>query len=358
MRQGDLRRVSGMLTSVLLLASLVLTGCTGGQRPAGQAGAPAPAASGTGKTSDQQSKPIRIGLSPWPGWFVWYLVQEKGFFQKHGVNVELVWFPVYSDSLQALAAGKIDGNSQTLSDTLAPAAKGVPLKAVLINDNSSGGDGLIVKPGIKSVQELRGKKVATELGTVDHLLLLTALDRVGMKESDVNFTNMTVNDAGPAFIAGQLDAAVLWEPFLTQATKQGKGEVIFSSKDTPGLIPDLLVLSEKVTKERPDDVVKILAAWFDALQYWKEHPDESLAIMAKKAETPLEDYKVLVGGIKVFSLDDNLKAFVPGDSLESLHASARRTAEFLKGKGMLEQVPDPAKMLDDSFLKRLKRPRE
>src|SRR4051812_18276130 len=86
--------------SILLVTVCVLSAC------------------GKKESSGGSGEPISIALSPWPGWFFWYLVEEKGFFEKHGVNVKLEWFPVYSDSLQALATGKVDANSQTLSDTL------------------------------------------------------------------------------------------------------------------------------------------------------------------------------------------------------------------------------------------------
>jgi NitT/TauT family transport system substrate-binding protein len=296
------------------------------------------------------SDPIRIALSPWPGWFVWYLVKEKGFFEKRGVKAELVWFPVYSDSLTALSTGNVDANSQTLSDTLAPVSKGIGLKAVLVNDNSNGGDGVVVKPGINSIKDLKGKKIATELGTVDHLLMLTALDKHGMKESDVNYTNMTVNDAGPAFISGNLDAAVLWEPFLSKAITEGKGKLLFSSKDTPGLIPAMLVFKESVTKNRPEDVKKILLAWFDALDYWQKNPEESLKIMAKAAETPIDEYKQGVDSVKIFSKDDNLKAFKDSNDPTSLYFTAKKTGEFLKGLNMLTSNPDPKTFLDSSFI--------
>ncbi|WP_312886509.1 ABC transporter substrate-binding protein [Paenibacillus foliorum] len=160
-----------------------------------------------------------------------------------------------------------------------------------MNDNSFGGDGIVVKPGIQSLQDLKGKKVATELGTVDHLLMLTALSKSGLKEKDVNYVNMTVNDADPAFIAGNLDAALLWEPFLSKAIEEGKGKLLFSSKDTPGLIPDLLVFKVEFTKSRPEDVKKIMNAWFDALDYWKKNLEESLKIMAKAAEARLVNQK-------------------------------------------------------------------
>jgi NitT/TauT family transport system substrate-binding protein len=244
MWEGSLMKKITLWFICILLVCTVMLGACSTNKPA----------AGSTVTGSETGGPIKIALSPWPGWFVWYLVKEKGFFEKNGVKAELVWFPVYSDSLSALATGKVDANSQTLSDTLAPASKGIPLKAVLVNDNSFGGDGIVVKPGIQSLQDLKGKKVATELGTVDHLLMLRALSKSGLKEKDVNFVNMTVNDSGPAFIAGNLDAAVLWEPFLSKTIEEGKGKLLFSSKDNPGLIPDLLVFKESVTTNRPEDV--------------------------------------------------------------------------------------------------------
>ncbi|MBP1962498.1 ABC transporter substrate-binding protein [Paenibacillus aceris] len=338
------KKVVFLMMALLLAFTVVISGCSSKETASTAAGG-----------NDQ---PIKLALSPWPGWFVWYLVKEKGFFEKNGVKVDLVWFPVYSDSLSALASGKVDANSQTLSDTLAPASKGIPLKAVLVNDNSNGGDGVVVKPNINSLQELKGKKVATELGTVDHLLMLTALEKAGLAEKDVSYTNMTVNDAGPAFISGNLDGAVLWEPFLSKAIQEGKGKLLFSSKDTPGLIPDLLVFKEEITKNRPDDVKKILNAWFDALDYWKANPEESLQIMAKAAETPVDEYKAGVDSVKIFQLQDNVKAFQKGDSYSSLHFTSQKTAEFLKGLEMLTTIPKAESFLDGHFVEEVMKERK
>ncbi|MFD2610921.1 ABC transporter substrate-binding protein [Paenibacillus gansuensis] len=331
-----MKRKLTLLLAMLILVTGVLSGCGGSSKEAG------------GSADD----PVTIALSPWPGWFLWYLVEEKGFFEKHGVNVKLEWFPVYSDSLQALATGKVDANSQTLSDTLAPASKGIELSAVLVNDNSNGGDAIVSKTDINSIGELKGKTVATELGTVDHLLLLTALDENGMKESDVNFVNMTVNDAGLAFISGKTDASVLWEPFQTKAVKEGKGKVLFSSKDTPGLIPDLLVFRKGVVEKRPDDVQKIVDAWFDALAYFKDHHEEAIEIMAKKAETTPEDFKLGLDSVKIFGIEDNLKAFEKADDYTSLEYTGNKTAEFLKNLDMISELPDVSGILEPKFVQK------
>jgi NitT/TauT family transport system substrate-binding protein len=310
------------LMLALLVAFTVISGCTRSKETAAT----------TDKKASGSGESIKLALSPWPGWFVWYLVKEKGFFEKNGVKVDLVWFPVYSDSLAALSTGKVDANSQTLSDTLTPASKGIGVKAVLVNDNSNGGDGIVVKPEIASLKDLKGKKVATELGTVDHLLMLTALSKQGLKETDVDYTNMTVNDAGPAFISGNLDAAVLWEPFLTKALQEGKGKLLFSSKDTPGLIPDLLV--------------------------FRANPDDALKIMAKAAETPLDDYKAGVDSVKIFQIEDNLKAFQKADNYTSLTYTSQKTAEFLKGLDMLSSIPKAESILDSHFVEEVAKERK
>ncbi len=318
--------------SVLLLSASILSAC------------------GKEESSGGSDEPISIALSPWPGWFFWYLVEEKGFFEKHGVNVKLEWFPVYSDSLQALAAGKVDANSQTLSDTLPAASKGIKLKAVLVNDNSDGGDAIVSKPEFDSIKDLKGKTIATELGTVDHLLLLTALERNGMGEKDINYVNMTVNDAGPAFIAGNTDASVLWEPFQTKAVKEGNGKILFSSKETPGLIPDLLVFRMSVVEDRAEDVQKIIDAWFDALEYFKSHEAESIEIMAKKAETTPEDFKLGLESIKLFSKEDNVNAFGIQEDYTSLSFTGKKTAEFLKKLDMISDIPDVDALLEPKFV--------
>jgi NitT/TauT family transport system substrate-binding protein len=334
-------RKSMLLTlAATLLLALVLSAC--GDTETGT------------KQDEAKADPIKIAYSPWPGWFFWDLVKEKGFFEKHDVEVELVWFPVYSDSLAALTTGQVDANSQTLSDTIAPLSKGIDLKAVLVNDNSNGGDAIVTKPDVQSIKDLKGKTVATELGTVDHFLLLTALEKNGMSEKDINYVNMTVNDAGPAFITGKVEAAVLWEPFQSTAVNEGKGKVLFSSKETPGLIPDLLVFKGETISERAADVQKIVDAWFDALSWYEQNQDEAIAIMAKKAEISPEEFKLSLDSIKLFSVDDNIKAFEKADSYDSLEYTGLKTAEFLKKLEMVTDIPDVSAALDGTFVKAAK----
>lgn len=298
---------------------------------------------------------IKIGYSDWPGWVAWEIAKEKGLFKKHGVEVELVWFPIYTDSLTALNTGKVDANCSAWCDVIAPLAEGVKLKVVLVNDNSAGNDAIIGKPGIESVKDLKGKTIATELGTVEHFVMLTALAKNGMSESDVQYKNLTVPDAAAAFIAGKVDAAGVWQPWISQIEREGKGKVLFSSKEMPGLIPDLLVFQEKVASERAAEVQKIVAAWFDVVAFIRSNEAEAVTIMAKVVEQKPADYKAFLPGTKFFDVAANLEAFEKNESDKSLFGSGKKIAKFLIEKELIKGEPDYAAALDASFVKAVKK---
>jgi NitT/TauT family transport system substrate-binding protein len=298
-------------------------------------------------------EPLKIGYSDWPGYTAWEIGKVKEIFKKNGVDIELVWFPVYTDSLTAVNTGQLDGNLQTWSDLMAPLAEGIDLKVVQVLDNSFGNDAIVAKPGIESVKELKGKTVGTELATVDHFMLLKALAMNGMTEKDIKYTNLIVGDAAAAFIAGKIDAAAIWQPWISQIQREGKGKVIFSSADIPGLVPDILVFHGKVLKERPEDVQAAVKSYFDIVDFIRTNEDEAVAIMAKVVEQPPADYKAFLPGTKFFDLQQNLNAFEKRDDDSSLYGSGKTIAEFLKSADQIKKVPDYAAALEPKFVKAL-----
>lgn len=298
-------------------------------------------------------EPLKIGYSDWPGYTAWEIGKVKEIFKKNGVDIELVWFPVYTDSLTAVNTGQLDGNLQTWSDLMAPLAEGIDLKVVQVLDNSFGNDAIVAKPGIETVKDLKGKTVGTELATVDHFMLLKALAMNGMTEKDIKYTNLTVGDAAAAFIAGKIDAAAIWQPWIAQIQREGKGKVIFSSADIPGLVPDILVFHGKVLKERPEDVQAAVKSYFEIVDFIRNHEDEAVAIMAKVVEQPPADYKAFLPGTKFFDLQQNLNAFEKRDDDSSLYGSGKTIAEFLKSADQTKKVPDYGAALEPKFVKAL-----
>ena len=294
---------------------------------------------------------VKVGVSDWPGWVAWYVAEQKGFFKKHGADVKLVWFANYTDSISALSAGQLDANSQTWSDTMAPLAKGLPLKAILVNDNSAGNDALMVGPKIKSFKDLKGKKIALEEFSVSHFLLTLALSKNGMTLKDVQVVNLSAGDAAAAFMAGRVDAAAVWNPWINTIQASGKGKPLFTSADVPGLIPDLLVAQEKSLKAKRKDFVGMIKAWCDVEAFLRSNPDEAARIMSKVVGMDAKDYKVFLPGTKFFDQKANLQAFGPATDKVSLLGVAPTISKFLLDNKLMEGKVDFARGLDASLVK-------
>ncbi|MFN8121278.1 MAG: ABC transporter substrate-binding protein [Thermoleophilia bacterium] len=321
-----MRRLRRISTAAVLVAALSLgvAACGGGSD------------SGGGDTSGGSSgDPITIGYSAWPGWFPLKVAEEQGFFEKEGVNVELKYFNDYTASIDALNSGQLDANTQTLNDTIAGEAAGADLKIVVNTDFSAGNDAVIVDKSINTVQDLKGKTVAAEAGVVDHFLLLQGLQANGMTEKDIDFRGAPTDAAAAGFAAGQFDAVAVFAPFTLEALKRPGSKVLFDSADYPGSIPDHITFDAKTVAERPEDVQKVVNAWYDTVDFLKSNPEEARAIMAKQAGITPEEYAKLDAGTQILSADDALKAFT-----EELPATGEKINPFLVDSGLTQQPAD------------------
>jgi NitT/TauT family transport system substrate-binding protein len=348
------RTLVGVLAALLIIG---LTAACGGDD--NTSSTKSPAAGGTTAAASRQPTQsqassggtIKLGFSAWPGWFPWQVAKEKGIFDQVGVSVDLVWFEGYTDSINAFASGQLDANTQTLNDTIPSVAAGSDQRIVLVNDNSTGNDQIIASPGINSIQDLRGKTIGVEEGVVDHYLLLLGLQSVGMSASDVHLQNLETGAAAAAFAAGQLDAVAVFAPFTTQALQRQGSKALFTSKDFPGSIPDHLVVSGKLADDHPDQVQKLVTAWFKTLDWIHANPAEATQIMAKRAGVSADDYKSYDAGTTIFTLQQNLDAFKDGTDYKSLPYSAQQEATFLSSAGFITSSPDLTKLLMDKFVK-------
>jgi NitT/TauT family transport system substrate-binding protein len=301
--------------------------------------------------TSKAGKAVRLGFSAWPGWFPWQVAQEQNLFQKEAAAVDLKWFDGYLESISTLTAGQIDANSQTLGDTVNSVAGGAEQVIVLVNDNSTGNDKIIAKAEIKTIADLKGKKVAAEEGTVDHFLLLLGLRKAGLSPQDIQFIPLETGKAAAAFVSGQVDACAVFAPFTTQALKRVGSKELFSSKDFPGAISDHLVVNRKFIYEQPEQVQALVDSWFATLDYLKNNPAKAYAIMAQRAGVPLEEYQQYADGTRLFTLFENLQAFQPGDSMTSLLYAADAMSQFLVDVGLAKTKPNTTLLFDDRFVK-------
>lgn len=330
-------------TSLLLLVCATITGCDHSKEQATQ--------SNNKATKDLGS--VQIGFSAWPGWFPWQVAQEKELFKPYGITANTKWFTNYNDSITALEKGTIDGNSQTLADTISSVAKGNDLVVVLTNDNSTGNDMIVINSNIKSIKDLKGKKVAAEKGTVDHFLLVEALKKAGMSIKDIQFIPMETSKAADAFAAGKVDAAAVFAPFTTTALKRTGSRELFSSKDFPGSISDHLVFSRKFINEHPDRVQAVVDSWFDTIYYIRNgaNTNESDEIMSKRAGVSMAEYKDYLDGTRIFSVEDNIETFKLGSDSTYLSKAAIETNKFLLENKLIKNSVNTSRLFDDRFVK-------
>lgn len=323
------------LFSVFLLSLVITVSCANPQQTA----------------TSSKTETIQMGFSVWPGWLPWQVAQEEKLFEANKVNVDLKWFDGYLDSINALNAGQLSANTQTLNDTISSVAAGSDQVIVLVNDNSTGNDKIIVREGINSIADLKGKKIAAEEGTVDHFLLLLGLKKAGLTQADITFQPLETGAASAAFVAGQVDAVGVFAPFTSKALERAGSKELFSSKDFPGAIPDHLTVSRKLINERPQDVQALVNTWFDTLAFIRTNPDKAYATMAKRAGVTVEEYKKYEAGTKIFTIEDNLKAFSPGNDMTSLGYAAQEISKFLVEAKLAKQAPNLTQIFDDQFIK-------
>jgi NitT/TauT family transport system substrate-binding protein len=234
----------------------------------------------TGVASGAQAGTLSIGHTTWVGYGTLYLAQDLGYFKEKGLTVELPTIEEASMYMAAQASGKLSGSASTLDEILKYRPQ-FCFKAVAALDESHGGDGILVNKDINSLQDLKGKSVAVNEGSVSQFWLNYLLKNAGMKMSDLTIQNMTADDAATAFIAGRVPAAVTWEPHLSTVRNKKAGKVLVDSSTTPGVIVDVVALSCDVIDKQQDDVKALVAGLYKAVQYTKDHPKEAYAIMAK-----------------------------------------------------------------------------
>jgi NitT/TauT family transport system substrate-binding protein len=294
---------------------------------------------------------LKIGYSDWPGWVAWQVAIEKGWFKEEGVDVEFEWFD-YVPSMDAFSAGKIDAVCMTNGDALVVGATGGKSVTILINDYSNGNDMIVAKPGIKSLKDLKGKKIGVEMGFVDHLLLLNGLEKAGMKESDVTLVNTKTNETPQVLASGDVDAIGAWQPSSGQAMKLVAGSTaIYTSAEEPGLIYDVLAVNPASLSSRRAEWLKVVKVWDRVVAYINDPKtsEDAVKILAGRVGLKPEEYKPFLGGTKLQTLAEGKKIFEKGDGFKSIYGSSKIVDDFNIKYEVYKEKQDVGSYIDPSL---------
>jgi NitT/TauT family transport system substrate-binding protein len=318
--------------SVLKISSLVATGLL---------------ACSAATLANAQDAKLVIGMSGWTGFAPLTLADKAGIFKKNGLDVEIKMIP-QKDRHLALASGAIQCAATTVETHVAWNANGVPIVQIFQMDKSFGADGMAVKGDIKSFADLKGRTIGVDApGTSPYFGLAYMLNKNGMSLKDVKLTTLSPQAAAQAFVAGQVDAAMSYEPYLsTVRDNPSAGKILATTieypmvMDTVGCAPDWLKANPKVAKALTD-------SYFAALDLIKAEPAKSNEIMGAAVKQTGEQFAKSSAYLRWQDKAANQKFFAG-----ELTTFMKTAEKILLEAGVIRKAPENlAVTFNDSFIK-------
>lgn len=326
--------------------------------------------SGDAVADKSLSRPLKVGINTWAG-HAPGIVANGGlkpgsasslYKKKYNLDVEFILLEDPSAKLAAFIKGDIDIMWDTVDSYAREASelkeKGLKARAIIQEDWSRGGDGIVALKTIKSVEDLKGKRIATTRYTPSHWLLLFLLAQSGLSPQDRTEieNNLVWADEAPKaaamFKAGKVDAAVTWEPDLSGAVaaRQNEAYVLVSTTSATNVIADTLVAREQLIAEAPKSVQSFVAGWFDAISVMKEDPQGTNQVIADALKLTTDDVSGMLSGLKLTPYADNALFF--GLSGPKSYFTSLFNGAFViwRKKGVVNAVVDAPDFSDSRFV--------
>ncbi len=295
-----------------------------------------------------QDTKVGIGISGWTGFAPLTLAKESGIFKKNGLDVTIKKIP-QKDRHLAIASGDIQCAATTVETWIVWNANGVATTQIFQLDKSFGADGMVVKPAIAKISDLKGKTVAASApGTAPYFTLAWMLKKNGLSTKDVKIVNLEPQAAANAMIAGtsDLDAAMTYEPFLSAVrAKPEAGRIIATTLDYP-MVMDTFGCTPKFLADNPKAAQALANSYFEALEMIKKEPQKSFGIMGADVKQTAEQFENSQKYLRWQDKAANQKFFAGEHA-----AFSKEAADLLLELGIIKQLPDMAKLADTKFIK-------
>ena len=292
-----------------------------------------------------QNTSVAIGMSGWTGFAPLTLAKEAGLFEKNGLDVEIKKIP-QKDRHLAIASGDIQCAATTVETFMIWNAAGVPIKQLFQLDMSYGADGMAVRNDIASIADLKGKTVAASApGTSPYFVLAWMLNENGLTLDDVTVVNLEPSAAAQAFVAGQNDAAMTYEPYLsTVRDNPDAGKIIATTLDYP-IVMDTFGCTPEFIEANPDAVKALAKSYYDALAMIESDKDKAFEIMGADVKQSGEAFGKSAGYLEWQDAAAN-KAFMTG-GIQDFYAKA---GPLLEKIGIVKQIPATETLIDTSWM--------
>ncbi len=293
-----------------------------------------------------KSQPISIATHNWPGYEPLSLARSLGWLDEK--QVTLIETHSATESIELLKQGKINGAGLTLDEVLRIREFGIPLVVILVCDISAGADMLLVKPNIKTLGDLKGKRVAVEDGALGALMLFEVLRTAGLQRKDIQAISLTVDQHAAAWQHGEIDAAISFEPGSGQVKKLG-GKILFDSRSIPDLIFDVIAVHPAALGKAHDVALHhLITAHLKALKHIHTNPEDAAYRMASRLNLPPDEVLSSFKGLVLPDLDYNMRLL--NTDTPVLLKSARAIADTMLKAGILHQPANLNDLLQHDFL--------
>jgi len=289
---------------------------------------------------------VVVAMSGWTGFAPLSLAERSGIFRKHGVDVTIKFIP-QKDRHLAIASGDVQCAATTVETWIVWNANGVATKQVVQLDKSYGADGMVVRSSIAKIADLKGKTVAASApGTAPYFTLAWMLKKNGLTVKDVKVATLEPGPAAQAFIAGQNDAAMTYEPYLSSVREKPEaGKIIATTLDYP-MVMDTFGCTPKFISEQPKLVQSMVDAYFEAVEQIRKEPKKSFEVMGSVVKQTGEQFEKSQAYLRWQDKAANQKFFA-GD----IQAFSKEAADLLLELGIIKSVPDTASIIDTRFIK-------
>ena len=292
-----------------------------------------------------QDTKVAVGISGWTGFAPLTLAKEAGIFAKNGLDVSIKKIPQASRHL-AIASGDIQCAATTVETWVVWNANGVPTKQIFQLDKSYGADGMAVRNDVAAIKDLEGKTVAASApGTAPYFTLAWFLKKNGLSVKDVRVVNLEPGPAAQAFIAGQNDAAMTYEPYLSsvRAAPQA-GKIIATTLDYP-MIMDTFGCTPKFLEENPKAAKALADSYFEAVETIGKDPAKAYEIMGADVKQTGEAFGKSASFLRWQDREAN-KRFFAGE----WEAFSNEAADLLTEIGIIKAKPDIKGIVDTRFI--------
>lgn len=269
------------------------------------------------------SERIIIGTNPWTGYEVLYLARKEGYLPE---GVKLVEYNNTSEVIRAYRNGLLNAMALTIDEALRLVDEGHSIYILFVFDISNGSDAVLSKKKVKGPEDIKGKTIGVEKTALGSYILSRFLSKYGLEEEDVNIKILEVHEHYQAFRKGLVDLIITFEPHKSRILRE-EGHVVFTSKDIPGEIVDVLVVDRSLEKNK-EELRKLVRAYFKAHDHFTKHHEESLGFIAKREKISIFELKTSLDGIIIPNRQENYNLIVGGKLL----ASIDRVCQYMKAK--------------------------